>query len=102
MRRPAPRPLQTALEQALPEVRPPGLLAEVQAVWSDVAGDVVARSARPVAERDGTVTLACESAVWAQELELLAGDLSARLNERLTQGTVARLRPVAGSGPPAR
>jgi predicted nucleic acid-binding Zn ribbon protein len=102
MRRPAPRPVGAALKTALPGVRPPGLLAEVQGVWSDVAGDVVSRSAQPVAEHDGTVTLACESAVWAQELELLAGELTGRLNERLTQGTVTRLRPVVGSGPKRR
>ena len=30
-----------------------------------------------------TVTVACRSAVWAQELELLAGDLKGRLNARI-------------------
>lgn len=91
-----------ALAKALPAVRPPGLLAELQAVWPEVAGPVVADSARPVSEREGIVTVACESAVWAQELELLAGDLCTRLNARLTQGAVARLRFIVGSGPKRR
>jgi hypothetical protein len=99
MRRPAPRPIEAALDRALPAARPPGLLAEVQSVWPKLAGSELARSASPVLERQGTVTVACESAVWAQELELLAGDLCARLNSRLTQGAVERLRFVVGSGP---
>jgi len=43
----------------------------------------VAAVAAPVSEREGVVTVACESAVWAQELELLRGDLEARLGTRL-------------------
>jgi predicted nucleic acid-binding Zn ribbon protein len=99
MRRLAPRPIGAALERALPAARPPGLLAEVQSLWPEVAGAGLAHSASPVSERQGTVTFACESAVWAQELELLGAELSVRLNSRLTQGSVARLRFVVGSGP---
>jgi hypothetical protein len=102
MRRLAPRPIEAALGLALPAARPPGLLAEVQSLWPELAGTELARSASPVSERQGTVTVACESAVWAQELELLAGDLSTRLNSRLTQGGVVRLRFVVGSGPKHR
>jgi predicted nucleic acid-binding Zn ribbon protein len=83
VRRLAPRPLRRALEDALGEAAPAGLLARVQSVWADVAGALVAEESVPVAERDGTVTVACRSAVWAQELELLAGDLTGRLNHRL-------------------
>ena len=99
MRRPAPRPIKVALDRALPAARPRGLLAEIQSLWPELAGTELARSASPVSERQGTVTVACESAVWAQELELLAGDLSERLNSRLTQGAVERLRFVIGSDP---
>ena len=83
MRRLAPRPLRTALEGALPDAAPAGLLASVQAAWPDVAGTTVAAEAEPVSERAGTVTVACRSAVWAQELELLGGDLVGRLNAAL-------------------
>jgi predicted nucleic acid-binding Zn ribbon protein len=99
MRRLAPRPIGVALDRALPAARPPGLLAEVQSVWPEVAGGELARAASPVSERQGSLTVACESAVWAQELELLAAELSTRLNSRLTQGAVVRLRFVVGSGP---
>ena len=99
MRRQGPRPLGAVLEGALPAARPPGVLAEVQSLWPEVAGSVLAGAATPVSEREGTVTVACESAVWAQELELLAQDLCERLNARLTQGAVARLRFRVGSVP---
>jgi predicted nucleic acid-binding Zn ribbon protein len=102
MRRVAPRPIATALERALPAARPAGLLALVQSAWPQVAGAALAQSAEPVSERDGVVTVACESSVWAQELELLGGDLTGRLNDRLQVGEekarVSRLRFVVGSG----
>jgi predicted nucleic acid-binding Zn ribbon protein len=99
MRRPAPRPLRIALEQAAGAAAPAGLLASVQAVWAEVAGPAVREEAEPVTERDGIVTVACRSAVWAQELELLAGDLRERLNERLAGGpevTGLRFRVASG------
>jgi predicted nucleic acid-binding Zn ribbon protein len=58
-------------------------LAAVQLVWSEVAGRAIAAEADPVAERDGVVTVACRSAVWAQELDLMGPQLIERLNARL-------------------
>jgi predicted nucleic acid-binding Zn ribbon protein len=98
MRRLAPRPLGKALDHALPGARPAGLLAEVQSAWPAVAGAALAASASPVSERGGTVTVECESAVWAQELELLGPDLARRLGEAVTGGRVERLRFIVGSG----
>jgi len=98
MRRVAPRPIGRALEKALPAARPAGLLAEVQSAWPAVAGAALAASAGPVSERAGTVTVECESSVWAQELELLGADLTRRLDEAVTAGRVERLRFVVGSG----
>jgi predicted nucleic acid-binding Zn ribbon protein len=93
VRRAAPRPLRAALERAAERATPPGLLADVQAAWPDIAGPVVAQEAEPVSERDGVVTVACRSSVWAQELELLGRDLEERLNARLSgSGRVLRLR----------
>jgi predicted nucleic acid-binding Zn ribbon protein len=83
VRRLAPRPLRRALDDALEGSAPAGLLPRVQAVWAEVAGAVVAEESAPVSEREGTVTVACRSAVWAQELELLADDLTGRLNARI-------------------
>jgi predicted nucleic acid-binding Zn ribbon protein len=102
VRRLAPRPLSTALEEVVGTARPAGLLAAVQSAWPPVAGAALAAAATPVSERDGVVTVACESGVWAHELELLGGDLLGRLNEHLGRaretGRVERLRFVVGSG----
>jgi predicted nucleic acid-binding Zn ribbon protein len=97
VRRLGPRPISKALEGALPGARPAGLLAEVQSVWPTVAGPALAAAAGPVSERSGTVTVACESAVWAQELELIGADLARRLDEAVEGGRVERLRFVVGS-----
>jgi predicted nucleic acid-binding Zn ribbon protein len=98
VRRLAPRPIGTALGQALADARPAGLLAEVQSAWPAVVGAALAASASPVSERAGTVTVACESAVWAQELELLGPDLTRRMDEAVSGGRVERLRFIVGSG----
>jgi predicted nucleic acid-binding Zn ribbon protein len=90
VRRPAPRPLGAALAGVTKERAPATVLARVQSLWAEVAGPAVGAEAEPVAEREGTVTVECRSAVWAQELELLARDLLPRLNERL--GPAARVR----------
>ena len=97
MRRLAPRPLRAALGEALPAAAPAGLLARVQTAWPEVAGPAVAAEAEPVSERDGVVTVACRAAVWAQELELLGGDLTDRLNGALGTPAVAGLRFVVRS-----
>jgi predicted nucleic acid-binding Zn ribbon protein len=102
MRRLAPRPLSAALAGAVGDARPAGLLAVVQSAWSEVAGATLAAAASPTSEREGTVTVTCESGVWAHELELLAPDLTARLNEHLEgagePAKVERLRFAVGSG----
>ena len=99
MRRLAPRALSTALEGVVRDVAPATLLARVQAVWSEVAGPRLAAAAAPVSERDGVVTVACESGVWAQELDLLASDLLNGLEGALGARLVTRLRFVVGSEP---
>ena len=69
---------------------------------AEVAGRPLATATAPVAEREGVVTIACESALWAHELELLQRDLLDRLAERLEasgEGSVERLRFTVGSLP---
>jgi predicted nucleic acid-binding Zn ribbon protein len=102
MRRLAPRLLSNALDGVLPDVAPDTLLARVQGAWKGVAGPRLAEAAAPVSERDGVVTVACESGVWAQELELLAPDLIAGLAAALDGPSPARLRFVVGSAPNRR
>jgi predicted nucleic acid-binding Zn ribbon protein len=99
MRRLAPRALSAALEGVVRDVAPDTLLARVQAVWGEVAGARLAEAATPTAERDGVVTIACESGAWAQELDLLGPDLLGGLERALGARSVTKLRFVVGSGP---
>jgi predicted nucleic acid-binding Zn ribbon protein len=96
--RAAPRPLALALEDLRDRLAPATPLAAVQRAWSDAAGPVVAREATPVSERAGLVTVACRSAVWAQELDLLAPTLVEGLNARLDGVEVRSLRCIATGG----
>ena len=94
MRRTHPRPLSGALERVTARLEPASTIARVQGAWPQAAGETVAEEAEPASERGGVVTIACRSAVWAQELALLETDLAGRLNEAL--GAPAE-RPVVRS-----
>ena len=99
MRRREPRPVATALEAFTGRIAPATPLAEVQAVWAVSVGEAVAAVATPVAERAGTVTVACGSGAWAQELDLMSERLVQALNERLGRPAVKRLRVTAKPRP---
>ena len=60
---------------------PRTLLAATQSAWPKAAGEGITAQAEPVAERNGLVTIACRSATWAQELDLMQERLLERLNE---------------------
>lgn len=74
---------------------PGTLLADIQTAWPELVGDVVAARAEPVAERDGRVTIACESGPWAQELEMMSEMLLARIAGRVGEDRVKALRFTA-------
>ncbi|HEU0019629.1 MAG TPA: DciA family protein [Thermoleophilaceae bacterium] len=102
MRRRGPRPLAAALEAVTGGATPATPLARVQAVWTEVVGVAIAAEAQPVSERAGTVTVACRSATWASELELLAPELLDKLNLALGDagpGAVKALRAKVGKLP---
>ena len=82
-RRRTPRPLGEALRGAIESVEPATPLAAVQSAWAEAVGERIAAAASPVSERDGTVTVACDSATWAQELNLLEGQIAANLRSKL-------------------
>lgn len=83
MRRIHPRLLAGALERVSARLEPASTLARVQGAWAQAAGETVAEETEPASERGGVVTIACRSAVWAQELALLGPDLTERLNASL-------------------
>jgi predicted nucleic acid-binding Zn ribbon protein len=91
----SPRPLESAFARLADELAPGTLLGAVQRAWPGTVGELIAAEARPTAERGGVVTIACSASVWAQELDLMAPQILAQLNERLSDGVVQRLRCVA-------
>lgn len=95
-----PRPIAEAVARVTANAAPATTIARLQGSWESVAGPVIAAEAEPVSERDGVVTVACKSAVWAGELELLGPGLVEGLNKALGARAVASLRFVVGR--PAR
>ncbi|HTU79459.1 MAG TPA: DUF721 domain-containing protein [Solirubrobacteraceae bacterium] len=92
MSRRAPRPLAVAVQELTGAIAPAGTLARVQELWDRAAGPAIAAAARPTGERDGVLTVSCEAAVWAQELDLMSAELIARLNGALGAERVRELR----------
>jgi predicted nucleic acid-binding Zn ribbon protein len=96
VRRAAPRSLSGALEDLTATLAPATTLARVLTVWELVVGPAIAAAARPTAERTGTLTVTCAAAVWAQELDLMSGDLVPRLNAALGDDAIQELRCRTG------
>jgi predicted nucleic acid-binding Zn ribbon protein len=78
-----PRSLAGAVRGLRHRSAPPTLLARVQECWAGAVGTGVSEQALPVAERGGTVTVSCRSAVWSSELTMLSETLVERLNQAL-------------------
>lgn len=93
--RAGPRGMSFALDTLRDELAPETVLADVQRAWPDVVGAAIAAEATPVSERRGVVTVSCSASVWAQELDLMAPTILGRLNARLSEGRIERLRCVA-------
>jgi predicted nucleic acid-binding Zn ribbon protein len=94
MRRQGPRPVSFALDALADTLEPPTLLAAIQRAWPTASGTFAGVS-EPVAERDGIVTVACDSAVRAHELDLMSELVVAKVNEALGRDAVKRLRTRA-------
>jgi predicted nucleic acid-binding Zn ribbon protein len=96
MSRSGPRSLAPAIAELSATLAPQTTLARVQRAWPEVAGETLAAAARPTAERDGLLTLTCEAAVWAQELDMMAPELIVRLNAALGREEIGELRCRTG------
>ncbi len=91
--RPAPRNLSSALRHAVARAEPQTPLTRLQRVWAAAVGEAVAPHATPTAmSADGVVTVTCDAAVWAQEVDLLSYEVMQRLNGELGANTVRELR----------
>ena len=99
-RRRTPRPIAAALSAALERAEPATLLAAVQRAWPGAVGEAITREATPVSEREGVVTVACRSATWAQELDLLGVRILEQLRQNLPSGTSLEGLRFTASGEP--
>ena len=93
MRRRGPRPVGLALDAVTGELAPATVLAMIQRVWPEVVGEQIARVSVPYWERAGEVSVACESAVWSHQIDLMSERIVEGLNEALGRPAVRRLRP---------
>jgi predicted nucleic acid-binding Zn ribbon protein len=82
-RRRAPRQASSAFRVARDLAAPKTGLASIQSAWAAAVGEQLAAVATPVSERSGTLTIECADSVWAQELDLMQGQLLERLKEAL-------------------
>ncbi|WCB91334.1 hypothetical protein DSM104299_00004 [Baekduia alba] len=95
MARRAPRPLGKSIAALTEQLAPRTTLADAQRAWPAAAGAMMAKYAMPTAERGGTLTITCRSSTWAQELDLMAPELVAKLNGLIGEGRITALRCVA-------
>jgi predicted nucleic acid-binding Zn ribbon protein len=56
--------------------------------WDAAVGPTIARHARPLRLRRGTLVVGVDGAAWMQELQFLKHELRARLNARLGRPVV--------------
>jgi predicted nucleic acid-binding Zn ribbon protein len=82
----APRPVSEAIRAAVEPIAPATPLAAVQSIWPEAVGEKIAAESTPVSERDGVITVACRSATWAQELEMLASETLEKVRSSLPEG----------------
>jgi predicted nucleic acid-binding Zn ribbon protein len=94
--RSAPRALALAVGDLTASIAPASTLARVQEIWEPTVGPAIAAAARPTAEHEGVLTVTCEAAVWAHELELMGDELASRLNSQLSCDSIRRLRCRTG------
>jgi predicted nucleic acid-binding Zn ribbon protein len=65
-------------------------------IWDSAVGKQIAGRARPVSFRDGTLTVAVESAPWMQQLNFLKKGILEKLNSRLGEEVVRDIYLKAG------
>ena len=87
----SPRPFGLAIDGVRDDLAPATLLAQLQRIWPEVAGEAIAAAAQPTAERAGVLTISCSASVWAQELDLMGP---------MIDEIIGHLRDSQGTGSP--
>lgn len=92
----APVPLADVLAARLEQLAGSDMVRACRA-WNTVAGEAVRAAASPARLSRGTLTVACDSSVWAQELTLMAPEILERMRDLDPDVAVQRLRFVTRS-----
>ena len=93
--------LTDALERVLGSfgAPPADLLATVFQRWEEVVGAEAARHCRPAAIEDSRLVVLASDPVWASEVQWLANEILARINEmsatRRLEAVTVRVAPTA-------
>jgi hypothetical protein len=69
-------------------------------VWPEALGERIGSRAVPLRLTGGELLVSVPDAVWRQELSLLAPEIVARLNAKLGEPIVQRLRLIGAAGAP--
>lgn len=98
-RMPRPRPVADLLTEALRGKPAERRLKEgrIWLLWDEAVGERIASRARPVAFRDGTLTVAVANAPWMQQLNFLKGGIIEKLNVLLGGPVVRDIYLKAGA-----
>lgn len=78
-----PERLSGVLDRFVDAAAPETPEARAQTVWAEAVGQRLAAVTRIADQREGTVFVECESAVWAEELALMEGQMKESLNRAL-------------------
>ena len=92
MRRGRERQISDAIGRLVEQIGPQDPLTQVTTAWPDLVGSGMAGHTKPSAVRGGTLTVDCDSSVYAQELELLSRKVVKAVNDRFGPGFVTAVR----------
>jgi len=82
-RRKQPTRISGPLERLTADLAPATPLASVQSAWRSAVGDRIADSCVPEGEKEGILTVVCETSVWAQQLSMMQEELLKKLADQL-------------------
>ncbi len=71
--------------------------ARIWRVWDGVVGEKIAGHARPSTINKGVLLVKVTDSVWLQELEFMAEEIRARLNEKLKREAVRKIQFRVGA-----
>lgn len=91
-RSPSPRRIGRAVGSFRESIEPATPLAAMETVWDEAVGAGIAAVTSPVSERDGVLTVNCESAVWAEELAMMEPQIRARIHAAAPESGLRQIR----------